>query len=440
MAENANLMDKIMGLPKWALGLIGAVLLGFFGFLIYLYGIKPFLGPKEETAVVSQPLDFPDAENEEVNAGRKDFFERLAHSGGGRQGGGSSSVNDYWDNLAGGGTSDSRGGLSGAFDDPEDVSLNTGTFTPESWDPYGYSQLEMTQMRNGLKTKAQIDEEHRQKIESDRREKEERAREARREKERMAANSDSAYFARIDQAYAIAAKYMGSAGMGAPLPEGAPTVAEQEQEEVERKLNLEAAAETSLPTDILSDDGIISSLDSPSSDGVVHYSSQHKPKPIKATFLKNEKVTNGQRVIIRLMQDMTLSDGTTIPANTHITGTCSFGRRMKINVSMLHYGGKMFPTDISVYDNDGTEGIYCQLVGDEKKLKQIGRVAGDVASSAASIASTLFTGNILLGAAARSSLQSLTGSIDMNGTVSVNVTSGYEFYVFENIKEDQKNK
>ena len=138
------------------------------------------------------------------------------------------------------------------------------------------------------------------------------------------------------------------------------------------------------------------------------------------------------------MQDLTLSDGTVIPANTHITGTCSFSRRLKIKVSMLHYGNRMFATDLSVYDNDGTEGIYCPLAEETtKKNKKAKDIASGAVGAAGSVAGTLLTGNPFIGRVATSGISTITSSINNDGSISVNVSSGYEFYIYENVKEEK---
>ena len=109
---------------------------------------------------------------------------------------------------------------------------------------------------------------------------------------------------------------------------------------------------------------------------------------------------------------------------------------------MLHYGGKMFPTDINVYDNDGTEGIYCpmaeQALAKGKKAKQ---VAGQAVSGMAGIGMTIFSGGNpiagqVAGRAASSSIQQISGSLNSDGSVSVEVSAGYEFYVYENVKDN----
>ena len=103
---------------------------------------------------------------------------------------------------------------------------------------------------------------------------------------------DSAYFARIEKAYQLAAKY---SAQDSDEPEKAP----EEPKEEERKIDLGSSATANLPTDAFDGDGIVTSLVGPEESDVVHYAGTVHSKPVKATFLKNETISNGQRVIIR---------------------------------------------------------------------------------------------------------------------------------------------
>lgn len=411
----ADFMATIGKAPKWLLITGAAVILAGAGYGVYYlaFGMNK---PKEEVPDKIL-LDMPDAEVSDYGGTMLDEYNKQKYNA--RRG---SSVSDYWDRL------------DDDLDKPDDgPELSVG----DDLDPTIYSDYERTQIRNGIKTKEQIDREHaeaaarRASLEQTYATTGGSGYTATRTRQLTQAQQDSVFYARLDRAYSLAAKYSAAPGE-APQPD-------PPAEEPDRTIDLdgEDGVEASfLPMDSFADDGIISSLDQPASNDVVRYGSGVKVKPVKATFLKNEKLVSGNRVIMRLMQDLTLSDGTVIPANTHITGTVSIGRRMKINVSVLHYGGRMFPVDISVYDNDGTEGIYCPLVEEsssaKKKAKQ---VAGEVVQSAGSIAGTIFTGNPFIGSMATSGLRSATSSIGSDGSVSVNVSSGYEFFVYENVKD-----
>lgn len=414
----ANFFDSVQKAPKWLVISLAAVVLGVIGYGFYFlaFGMNK---PKEE-APETIIVDMPDAKEEKYTSSALQEFERAKINQ-------RNNVADYWDSLEEGDASSGE---------------SSTEIVVQDLDPAIYSDYERLQIQNGIKTKAQIDAEH---AEAEARRKElERAYEtaggsgytAQKSRPMTQAQQDSIYMDRLERAYKIAAKYSAQ-----PAPEpAAEAQTSKTAEEEERKLDLEEET-AALPTDSFADDGIITSLDEPSDDGVVHYGNGVKVKPVKATFLKNEKLVSGNRVILRLMQDMTLADGTLIPANTHITGTCAIGRRMKINVSMLHYAGRMFPVDISVYDNDGTEGIYCPLVEEsstaKKKAKQ---VAQGVISSAGTLAGTLVTGNPILGSMASNGIRSATSSIGSDGTVAVNVSAGYEFYVYENVKDEKGKK
>ena len=400
----AGIVDSMTKAPKWAIIVGASVLLALMGYGLYwvVFGSVKTDEPTEETIL----LDMPDAPEDNYNVSALEEFRQAARGRGG------SSAEDYWNSLGGG-------------DDAKEAESDRLSIA-DNLDPNEYSEYERLQIKNGIKTREQIDAEHaaarahRQEVEDTYRSSSAAA--ASVAPQRLTtAQQDSIYFARLEKAYQMAAKYQTSP---VPVEEAAPEEPEDSTQgggEEERKLDLETEP-TSLPTDSFVDDDIITSLDSPSDGDVVHYGNGVRVKPVKATFLKNEKLSSGNRVIMRLMQDMTLADGSVIPANTHITGTCSIGRRMKINVTMLHYGGRMFPVEISVYDNDGTEGIYCPLVEDSGSgRRKAKKVAEGVVSSAGTIAGTLLTGNPILGSMASNGIRTATSSVGSDGTVSVNV-------------------
>lgn len=400
-------MIDLSKMPKWATLSGAIVLFGILAFGMYYVAFGKD-AKKKEPAVKSVTLTVPDAEGNETGGGSQ--LESMSRGKTSRR-----SVSDYWDSL-------------GEEDGDLDVGLSKTSVQEnkeEYLDPAEYSEYEIYQIRNGLKSKADIDAAHAAARERQRLEEAERRRKASQTKSLTPEQEDSAYFARLEKAYQIAAKYNTQ-----PVSEAAPEQAPSE--EPDRKIELPSQNQT-MPVDGFSGDGIITSLD----DEGVTAGGGVGGRPAKATFLKTEKLSDGQRVIIRLMQDMALNDGTVIPANTHITGVCSVGKRLKISVTMLHYNGKMFPVDISVYDNDGTEGIYCPLATQPgKKGRKAKQVAGEVVQGAGTVAGTLLTGDPFLGRAASSGVTAASSSIQADGTVEVRIASGYEFYVFENIKEE----
>ena len=142
--------------------------------------------------------------------------------------------------------------------------------------------------------------------------------------------------------------------------------------------------------------------------------------PFKVKFAYDEKVSSGQRVTIRLCEDMVI-DGVLIPVNTHLFATCQVGERLKLNVSSIDINGKIYSLNYTAYDNDGAEGLYCPQSEASKIAKEAGEQAGQLAQTAISSAITGYPGRIFQSGA------SIVRS--RNGKVTVSVTAGYTFYL-----------
>lgn len=403
-----GIVNTISKAPRWLLLGVSVLVLGGFGYAVVA---SSGLVSKKKPAQAPQQvvIDVPDAPIDQYSTTALEEYKRSKANG-------RHNVADWWDTME-----------DGKADPLDDVAL-----TPQDdLDPSVYSELEITNIRNGFWTKAQVDAEH----ERQRQYREQLAREERESLQRTMtpqytqAQQDSMYFARLEKAYALAGKYVNTSTGGEEKP-----AEPKPAEEPARKLDLEENA--GLPTDSFDGNGIICSLDdSPTVGGVVG-SANFKARPVKATFLKKEKLVSGNRVILRVMQDMQLSDGTVIPANTHITGICQIGDRLRININRLNYNGKLFSVDISVYDTDGTEGIYCpKAEASSKKKAKAKEVASSVLSQAAGVATSLLGRSPVMGSMAATGINAVTSSVMPDGTVTVNVTSGYEFFVYENIKD-----
>ena len=162
-------------------------------------------------------------------------------------------------------------------------------------------------------------------------------------------------------------------------------------------------------------DGIVMYLDDePSSSAAVGI------RPFRCMFVRDQKITSGQRVTLRLLEDAVL-DGVTIPANTHLSAICKIGDRLELQVRSLELGGRIVPLLLEAYDGDGLPGIYCP----ETSAAKNSRKASD---DAISTAGTTFGG--LVGDIASTVIR--TGASiakSASGEVSVSVVSGYEFYL-----------
>ena len=79
---------------------------------------------------------------------------------------------------------------------------------------------------------------------------------------------------------------------------------------------------------------------------------------IRATVDGFQTLVNGSDLRMRLETDVYVN-GVLIPKSSVITGKCSIsGERLMVRISSLTYSSSVFPVDLVVFDNDGTEGIY----------------------------------------------------------------------------------
>lgn len=416
MADNNNngLMDRLMALPKWAIFSIGGIIIGIILFLAYLSFFPEKAESKEEETVF---IEVPDGEDV------KGADDLLTAFDDGKKKYGRKTANDFWGMDEDDAFSAPPSGEVDPFGDS-----GSGEDSTKSENAKEYSDFEKLLMDQGVRTKDDIDKGHAEKLALA-----EKQRELERKAAEMAAtrvskaNEDSLYYARLERSLQIAQKYSGLPGAGSQEEQ----VPEKPEDKL-RRIDLEAGSESDYgEMSFSTGDGIISSLNGDN----VGTGRSTAYRPVKATFLKTEKIISGQRVILRLLDDFQLSNGAVIPANTHITGITDFEGRMKIDVRSLHFGGKMFSVDLSVYDNDGTEGIYCPVIVNNKKGKKkhaAEQTISGVMSGIASTASTFLTGNPFLGMSATSGLNSVTGLLRDDGSIEINISAGYEFYISEN--------
>lgn len=167
-----------------------------------------------------------------------------------------------------------------------------------------------------------------------------------------------------------------------------------------------------------SSDGIISSLDDDFDDAAVQY--EGAKRPFRCMFVRDQKITSGQRVTLRLLEDY-VEGGVRIPANTHLAAICKIGDRLELQVRSLEMNGRIIPLALDAYDTDGLQGIYCPETSAAKSRQR-------ASQDAISTAGTTFGG--LVGDLASTVLRTgATIAKSTTGEVSVNVVSGYEFYL-----------
>ena len=197
-----------------------------------------------------------------------------------------------------------------------------------------------------------------------------------------------------------------------------PDSGKSEETEEDAPLTISIPSETVHRSEVISSlgdwsDGSVSSLDEPSAD-----ISSDEMHPFRCMFVREEKIKNGQRVSVRLLEDIVVG-GVLIPRNTHIMASCSLSARLDMEITNIEMQGRILSLGYEAYDTDGVRGIYCPDVGQAGKTvksrgtslagtalsSRIGRLAGDIVSTGVSLA------------------QSATGER------TVTVPAGYTFYI-----------
>ena len=141
--------------------------------------------------------------------------------------------------------------------------------------------------------------------------------------------------------------------------------------------------------------------------------------PFKCMFVRSGKLKSGERVSIRLLEDMVI-DGQLVPKNTHLMAVCSIGSRLDLNVASIDLGGKIINLNYDAYDNDGTKGIYCPGISD----KSVSQAAGTAVSGARSRLTSR------IGRAAQDVVNTGLSLITLSGgETAVQVPAGYQFYL-----------
>lgn len=166
-------------------------------------------------------------------------------------------------------------------------------------------------------------------------------------------------------------------------------------------------------------DGIITSLDDDFDDPSVRYSSSAKV-PFRCMFVRDQKIVDGQRVTVRLLEDYS-SDGVFVPVNTHLAAVCNVSDRLELSVRSVEINGRILPLQLVAYDTDGMAGIYCPETSASRNSRR-------ASSDAISAANSTFGG--LVGDLANTVLRTgATIAKSASGELSVKVVSGYEFYL-----------
>lgn len=162
----------------------------------------------------------------------------------------------------------------------------------------------------------------------------------------------------------------------------------------------------SIPTSTASHHGVISSIGGGIDGGVSSLGSENgtvldETHPYRCVFLNGAKLKNGQRVSVRLLEDMYVGSFL-VPKNTHLMAYVKIGDRLEMEVNSIEMNGQIIPLGFDAYDTDGTKGIYCPEAGDAKRTVRtsglgvvgsavggrVGRIAGELVNTGVSLAQT----------------------------------------------------
>ena len=166
-----------------------------------------------------------------------------------------------------------------------------------------------------------------------------------------------------------------------------------------------------------SSDGVISSLDDEQNDMAVRYADDVK-RPFRCMFIRDEKIKNGQRVAVRLLEEYK-QDGIRIPANTHLQAICKIDDRLRLTIRSLEMNGKIIPLQLEAYDSDGLAGIYCP-----EASKSVKTATNDLITTAG-----LSLGGLVGNLANTVIRTGATIARTASGENTVTINSGYEFYL-----------
>ena len=150
---------------------------------------------------------------------------------------------------------------------------------------------------------------------------------------------------------------------------------------------------------------------------------------ISACIYGNQTVTDGQKVQLRLLEQMRVGE-VIVPANTVLTGSAKIaGERLGIGITSIEYAGSIYNVKLNVYDTDGQQGIF---IPGSMEMNAVKEVAANMGTSMGS--------SINISGDAGAQLASDLGKGIINGTsqyiakkmrtVKVHLKSGYRVMLY----------
>lgn len=154
-----------------------------------------------------------------------------------------------------------------------------------------------------------------------------------------------------------------------------------------------------------------------------------EPNTVRACIHGDQTVMAGQSVFIRLLEPILVEEAV-IPAHTLLTARAALqGERLELEVSSIEHAGNIYPVKVSIYDTDGTKGVYVPASMELDAIKEVAANMGNSAgqsftmtqSAGAQIASDLTKGLIQGGS------QYVAKKVKM---VKVNLKAGHKLLLY----------
>jgi len=151
---------------------------------------------------------------------------------------------------------------------------------------------------------------------------------------------------------------------------------------------------------------------------------------IAACIHGDQTVTDGQTVRLRILEPMNVK-GTVIPGNAVVTGAAKVqGERLNINITSLEYAGTITPVELSVFDNDGQEGIFIPNSMESSAIKEVAANMGSSLGSSINISTN--AGAQLASDLGKGAIQGTSQYIAKKmHTVKVHLKAGYKVMLYQ---------
>ncbi len=236
----------------------------------------------------------------------------------------------------------------------------------------------------------------------------------------------------LEKSYELAAKYT-------PGKEGADS--RQEDESVTRNGKAKAVPVGHVSTPL------VSSLPQPVSDSVLFArmsrskqfhtavsvtESGNRRNTIRACIHGDQTVISGQGVRMRLLEPMRVGKHI-LPKNSLLTGECRIqGERLNIGIVQVEYDGIIIPVELTVYDNDGQDGIFIPGSMEASAVKEVAANMGQNLGTSISITNQSAKDQ-LLSELGRGAIQGVSQYISKKlREEKVHLKSGYTLMLYQN--------